>query len=231
MAGGAIISGSGNAVTPAATARASGRASSRIVTIALLALASLVAARFIWHYAAPYFLRFNAKQFDYYWPHRFRLITHIGGGIAALVCGTLQLWTGLRQRAMRFHRWTGRVYLAAAAIGIIGAFLMAVYTKPRSFGVSLMGLATAWILTTAIAWAAIVRGKIELHKEWMIRSYLVAFAFVTFRFTTDLLPGVMAKLGSNAGDAATSVGWLCWVVPLAVYEVILQGRRLFGSRA
>lgn len=202
---------------------------SRVVTILLLVTASLVAARFIWHYAAPYFFRFDAKQFSGYWPHRFRLITHISGGAVALVCGTLQLWTGLRQRAMRFHRWTGRMYLGAAAVGIVGAFLMAVYTMPRSFGISLMGLATAWILTTGIAWAAIVRGKLALHKEWMIRSYLVAFAFVTFRFITDLLPGVTAKLGSNADDASTSVGWLCWVVPLAVYEVILQGRRLFGK--
>lgn len=201
---------------------------SSLITVGLLLLASLVAARFIWHYAVPYFLHFNAKQFDYYWPHRVRLVTHISGGIVALVCGTLQLWTGLRQRAMRFHRWTGRVYLAAAAVGIVGAFLMAVYSTPRSFGISLMGLATAWILTTGVAWAAIVRGRVELHKEWMIRSYLVAFAFVTFRFMTDLLPGLTAKLGSNDGDASTSVGWLCWVVPLVVYEVILQGRRLFG---
>jgi len=58
-----------------------------------------------------------------------------------------------------------------------------------------MGLAMAWILTTGVAWAAIVRRKVVLHKEWMIRSYLVAFAFVTFRFITDLLPGVTAKLG------------------------------------
>ena len=202
--------------------------SSRWITIGLLVVASLVAARFIWHYAMPYFLRFDATQFNAYWPHRFRLIAHISGGIVALICGTLQLWTGLRQRAMRFHRWSGRVYLAAAAVGIVGAFLMAVYSTPRSFGISLMGLATAWIPTTGVAWAAIVRGRVELHKEWMIRSYLVAFAFVTFRMMTDLLPGVTAKLGSNADDAATSVGWLCWVLPLAVYEVILQGKRLLG---
>jgi len=86
-------------------------------------------------------------------------------------------------------------FLAAAAVGIVGVFLTAVYTTPRSFGIPLMGLATAWILTTGVAWAAIVRRKVVLHKEWMIRSYLVVFAFVTFRFITDLLPGVTAKLG------------------------------------
>ncbi len=204
----------------------SGKSSSRVITIGLLIVASLVAARFIWHYAVPYVLSFDAKQFGGYWPHRFRLVAHISGGMLALVCGTLQLWTGLRQKAMTFHRWTGRVYLVAAATGIVGAFLMAAYTTPRSFGVALMALATAWTLTTGIAWAAIVRGRVELHKDWMMRSYIVAFGFVTFRIMTDLLPSVTARLGSNGGDAATSVAWLCFVAPLAAFEVILQVRRL-----
>ena len=207
----------------------SAKSSSRAITIVLLVLTSLVAVRFIWHYAMRYFLHFNATQFDYYWPHRFRLVTHISGGMLALTCGTLQLWTGLRQRAMNFHRWIGRVYLASAAVGITGAFLMAVYTTPRGFGVSLMALASAWIVTTGIAWTAILRGRVEMHKEWMMRSYIVAFAFVTFRIVTDLLPGVNKLLGSNPDDSATSVGWLCWVLPLAIYEVILQTRRLRGS--
>ena len=209
----------------------SARSSSRVISIALLLIATGFAARFIWHYAAPYFLHFDVKQFEGYWPHRIRLITHIGGGILALVCGTFQLWTGLRMRLMNVHRWIGRVYLVGAAIGIIGAFMMAVFSQPRSFGVGLMALATAWLVTTAIAWAAIVRGLVALHKEWMMRSYLVAFAFVTFRFITDLMPGLNAKLGSNPGDSATSVSWLCWVLPLAVYEVILQVRKLTGNAA
>jgi uncharacterized membrane protein YozB (DUF420 family) len=121
------------------------------------------------------------------------------------------------------------VYLAAAAVGIVGAYMMAIYSTPRSFGVGLMGLALAWLVTTLIAWAAILRGRVSMHKEWMVRSYLVAFAFVTFRFITDLLPGVTAQLGSNAGDAATSVAWICWVVPLAAYEVIRQWRKLFAT--
>ena len=62
----------------------SAKSSSRVITIGLLLIATAFAVRFIWHYAAQYFLHYNAKQFDYYWPHRFRLITHICGGILAL---------------------------------------------------------------------------------------------------------------------------------------------------
>ena len=197
-------------------------------TLALL-LASVVAARFLIHYTFPYFA-WDPKYFDYYWPHRFRLIMHISGGIVALVCGTLQLWTGLRQKAMTFHRWTGRIYLVGVAVGITGALLMTLSTTPKSFGVALRGLATAWLMTTAIAWAAILRGRVPLHKEWMVRSYLVTFAFVTFRVMTDNMPWLLSRLASTADEASTNVTWLSWVVPLAVYEVILQARRLLGPQ-
>ena len=207
----------------------SAKSSSRFLTIGLLIVASLVAARFLIHYAAPYF-RWDPKYFDYLWPHRFRLILHISGGIAALVCGTLQLWTGLRQKAMTFHRWTGRIYLVGVGLGITGAFLMTLSTTPKSFGVALRGLATAWLMTTAIAWAAILRGRVPLHKEWMVRSYLVTFAFVTFRVMTDNMPWLLSRLASTADEASTNVTWLSWVVPLAVYEVILQARRLLGPQ-
>ncbi|HLK03446.1 MAG TPA: DUF2306 domain-containing protein [Candidatus Acidoferrum sp.] len=206
----------------------SGKSSSRVITIGLLVVASVVAARFLIHYAAPYF-RWDPKYFDYLWPHRVRLIVHICGGIVALVCGTLQLWTGLRQKAMTFHRWTGRIYLVGVAVGITGALLMTLSTTPKAFGVALRGLATAWLVTTLIAWAAILRGRVPMHKEWMVRSYLVTFAFVTFRVITDNLPGFAARLGSSPDDAAANVTWLSWIVPLAVYEVIRQSKRLFGT--
>src|SRR5262249_52143284 len=77
------------------------------------------AARFIWHYAAPYFLHFNQQQFDLYgyWPHRFRLATHIGGGVIALICGTLQLWTGFGVARKNFHSWDWRGFFLGAGCG------------------------------------------------------------------------------------------------------------------
>lgn len=181
-----------------------------------------VAAKFLVHYALPYFA-FDPNYFDYYWPHRFRLITHICGGILALSCGPFQFWTGLRQRALTFHRWTGRLYLLGVVIGASGASMMAVFTQPRNFGISLGFMALAWILSTGIAYLAIRRRMISLHKEWMVRSYLVTFGFVTFRLISDYPPVV--HWGTFADRAAT-VTWVCWAVPLLVYEVVLAIRRL-----
>jgi len=186
-----------------------------------------VAAKFVVHYAVPYFA-FDPNYFDYYWPHRFRLMTHICGGMLALICGPFQFWTGLRQKALHIHRWTGLLYLLGVAVGASGAGMMAVFSQPRNFGVSLAFMALAWVVSTAIAYLAIRRGQVPLHKEWMVRSYLVAFGFVTFRLISDYPPGV--HWGTFADRAAT-ITWACWAVPVAGYEVVLSLQRLRAAKA
>lgn len=209
--------------------RAPSKISKDTLTAGAILLVLAVAARFLYHYAFPYF-GFDPKQFDYYWPHRYRLILHISGGILALTCGPFQFWSGLRRRAMNFHIWTGRLYLAGVAIGATGAFLMGVFTSPKSFGIALICMASVWILTSGIALAAILRGLVNLHKEWMVRSYLVTFGFVTFRLLNDNLPFLVQRLGGSPSDSLANLTWVCWFVPLAIYEIILQSRRIFGAK-
>ena len=214
------------ALTPA---RAPSKISKDTLITAAILIVVAVALRFLFHYAFPYF-RFDPKYFDYYWPHRIRLIFHISGGILALTCGPFQFWTGLRQRAMNFHMWTGRLYLVGVAVGSTGAFLMGVFTTPKSFGFALMFMASAWILISGIALAAILRGMVSLHKEWMVRSYLTTFGFVTFRILNDNLPALAQRLGGSGGDNLANITWVSWLVPLGIYELILQSRRIFGTK-
>jgi hypothetical protein len=194
-----------------------------VLTLSLLAVLG-VAGKFLIHYALPYFA-FDRAYFDYYWPHRFRLMTHISGGVLALICGPFQFWTGLRAKAFAFHRWTGRLYLVGVLAGASGAGMMAYFSQPRNFGVSLGFMALAQLLCTAVAYLAILRRQVPLHKEWMVRSYLVTFGFVTFRLISDYPPGV--NWGTFADRAAT-VTWACWVVPLLGYEIIRATRRLLA---
>ena len=58
-----------------------------------------------------------------------------------------------------------------------------------------------------------------MHKEWMIRSYIVTFAFVLFRWLVDL--PFVAELG-NFIERAPTVGWGSWVIPLGIVEMIIQ---------
>lgn len=187
---------------------------------------SAVGAKFLVHYALPYFA-FNPAYFDYYWPHRFRLIFHICGGMLALTCGPFQFWTGLRRKALGLHRWTGRLYLVGVAVGSTGAGLMAYFTQPRNFGVSLGFLALAWIVCTGVAYLAILRGMVNLHKEWMVRSYIITFAFVTFRLINDYPPAVHWGTGE---DRAATITWACWVVPMVGYEILRTARQIRAVR-
>src|SRR5262249_15367150 len=121
------------------------------------------------------------------------------------------------------------LYLVGVAVGIVGAFLMAGYTQPRSFGVGLMGLAAAWVGTTGGAWGAVVRGPVALPKEWVVGADLGTFAFVAFPVISDTFPILQSKLGNNGDDASANVTWLSWVLPLAIYEVIRLRKRFSAS--
>jgi hypothetical protein len=100
---------------------------------------------------------------------------------------------------MALHRRLGVVYMSAVTVSAIAAYVIAL--SPSAgwvFGSGLMGLATAWLTTTGLAFLAIKRQLYDQHKEWMIRSYVVTFAFVFFRIGStaigalapdSLLPG------------------------------------------
>jgi hypothetical protein len=194
-----------------------------------LLLTSAISLRFVAHYAVPYF-GYDPAYFKDFWPHRTRLIFHICGGMLTLFCGPLQFWTGLRQRAMNFHRWTGKLYLLGVVVGAIGGYSLAVYSKPVGYGLAIMVMCTAWVFTTAVSYSAILRGLVDLHKQWMVRSYLVTFTFVTIRLIIENLPGVTVRLGGSLPERVINVVWISWLAPLALYELILQARTIFSAR-
>ena len=75
---------------------------------------------------------------------------------------------------------------------------------------------------------AVLSGHIQIHKEWMVRTYVVTFSFVTFRLLNDF--GPTSRL-EPANDRANTIVWACWVIPLLVSEVILQLRRMRSAVA
>jgi hypothetical protein len=184
----------------------------------------MLAVGFVFKYVLFYYRHYGAASFDVYWLRRGWLLLHINGGTLALLTGPWQFWTGLRRRNLTIHRWTGRLFLLGVAMGVTGAVgLSATTTYGWGFAVGLMGLATAWLVTTGMAYVSIRKGLVELHKEWMIRAYVVTFAFVTFRILSDY--GPTSRLQPE-NDRSLTISWVCWVVPLAVTEMVFQLRRM-----
>ena len=181
---------------------------------------------FILKYVFHYFLNYNAAGFHDFWPRRGWLLLHISGGTLALLTGSWQFWTGLRHQHLPVHRWTGRLFLLGVAMGVTGGTYLAVTTKLWAWGVALFTLTWVWAAAAAMALYFILHGQVGTHKEWMVRTYVVTFAFVTFRFMNDF--GPTSHLHPTS-DRIITLGWLSWTVPLFVTEIILQFRRVRKS--
>jgi uncharacterized membrane protein len=154
------------------------------------------------------------------------LLPHIAGGMLALLLGPLQFWSGLRRQSLRVHRWTGRLYLVGVGLAAGSALHLAFFIPPSeggwAGGVALFTLAVVWLTASALAVAAIRRGLVNTHQEWMIRSYVLTFAFVNLRWWVDF--PIISSAGTVA-ERLTTISWLSWTLPLFVMEVILQWKR------
>jgi uncharacterized membrane protein len=194
----------------------------------LLSLATLIALVFVAVAAAPYFLS-SAHGADQYAGRRGPLLVHIAFGMVALFTGPVQLWLGLADRRRNLHRQLGMAYIGAVVVSAVAAYWIALLPSAGwVFGTGLMGLATAWLATTGMAFLAIKRQLIEQHKEWMIRSYVVTFAFVFFRIGSGTLGAIFPE---QVVPQVSALAWACWSVPLMFTEVILQARKILKVSA
>jgi len=205
-----------------AVAPAAGRSSiSRFSTWASWAVIAGIALYF-YLTTIPNYFHYDPAHYIYYWPKRWWLIAHVGGGTVALALGPFQFSNTLRKRYVQAHRWMGRVYLTGILVGSIGGAYMGLMVSPlKAFGWSLEFLALAWFVTALMAFIAVKRRQFVLHREWMIRSYVVTFAFVLFRIGTR--NHVFGSLGPEM-----SVVMLAWVVtagPLLFTDVVLRWPR------
>jgi uncharacterized membrane protein len=174
----------------------------------------------------PHYFVVTPESYGNSWPHVIWLLPHIVCGVIATVLGPLQFWSKIRRDYLPFHRIAGRTYLTAVLGGSFASLGMSfrMSTDNAAYAGGLIGLAFAWTFTTSMAFIAIRRKSITQHKQWMTRSYVVTFAFVTFRLFDDLL--------SNRGlipehELYSILAWGCWAVPLLLTEAILQSTEVF----
>ncbi len=187
----------------------------------------LVALGAVVFYFAAAFRYFNYSEATYgerYWPHANWLLAHVIGGSLALSAGLFQIWSGLRGVKLRHHGWIGKTYFGGVLLGSTSAFYLAAVSDRPTFAIAFSGLGVAWLVTSTMAYLAIRNGQIEIHKEWVIRSYVVTYGLVNFRWIVEL-----PVLAGPGVERLATAGWLCWTIPLVFTEVVLQWRRTIGS--
>ena len=144
------------------------------------------------------------------------VFAHIAAGAVALAIGPFQLSSRLRTRRLPLHRWLGRVYIISVVVGGVAAIALATMSMggvPAHVGFGLLG--ALWLFTALLAYQRIKVYDIADHRRWMIRSYSLAFAAVTFRIYLAIGIGMMRLPFDQVYPTIT---WLCWVPNLIVAE-------------
>jgi uncharacterized membrane protein len=192
----------------------------------ILALATLVAFWFLDSYAFQY-LTLERDRFGIYWARREWIYVHVLAGMLALLLGPVQFWLGLNRREKILHRILGAFYVLSVFAGAGAALYLARHTDfGWVFGMGLTAMAVGWILSTALATIAICLHLVEQHREWMTRSYVFTFGFVTFRILTQAFQIIGA---GTTLDQMTAASWFCWSVPLMLTECLIQGRKIMAA--
>ena len=116
-----------------------------------------------------------------YAPIPWLMLAHGVPGALALFLGVFQFSTRLRQRYLKLHRVMGRIYVGSAVISAPVALAVAIALPIPTLLMASSIQAIGWLVATATAIYCARTGKIQQHREWMLRGYPFAAVFVVVR--------------------------------------------------
>ena len=149
------------------------------------------------------------------------LVAHAIVSAIALLVGPWQFRAGFRDQYRTAHRALGRIYCLAVVVGWITSLPMAAHAQSGvAASAGFLALGAVWIATTAAAYVAVRKGRVQSHREWMIRSYSATLAAVTLRSYLPLL----LVAGVPLRTSYPLVAWICWMPNLAVAEWLVRRR-------
>ena len=167
------------------------------------------------------------------WPHihpfRWYLLFHGLAGACALLLAPMQFSDRLRSRFPLFHRVVGRIYVGGVLIAAPMGFYIQHFEErmgaPSTFSFAAATQAISWIVTTLIALAFILQGKVEPHRRWMTRSFAVALVFLEVRVVSGV-----AHLDDAGFQVTEAIVWGCNVFAWMAADIALQIQELLRSR-
>ena len=189
-----------------------------MISWALVVLGCLLLAFFASRYFTLDSESFFERQRAVYEDHKAWIIAHIAFMTVPTLLGPFQFLRAFRDKYRRVHRISGRLYIACAIAGALAGLYMSQYSASGTASdLGFAALAIGVLVTTSTALYMILNGRVQLHREWMTRSFALIFAAVTLRL---YLAPLEAAFGEHTGYAITA--WLCWVPNILVAEWIIR---------
>ena len=177
---------------------------------------------FLFEFAVPFFNSDHSKMKEYL-NATFWLSLHAATGSGALLFGLFQFLPSSRCRNHWLHYAVGTAYVGCVIPSCMSAFYLAAITPRGSvFALGLSCQSAIWLVATLMACSNVCRRRFRQHSEWILRSYVVTFSFVTFRSTVILM--TYAGITTEA-DRFNIASWIGWSMPLAATEIVIHARR------
>ena len=191
--------------------------------IAWLAAALVTSIPVWWLHAVPVITANAATRHVDHFPI---VVLHMTGGTAMLFGGAAALYLGATRTYLPVHRRIGQFYLLIGGLGAATGLWLSILNRHQLTGIMIATgtLAATWLAVAVLAYRAARQRKISLHRDMMIRSYVLTWTFVGCR-----IAGRVPALESMGDPGGAAIVWVAWVVPMVICEVILQSRAL--SRA
>lgn len=154
-------------------------------------------------------------------------LLHIGPAAVALLVGAVQLALPASRRRSRLHPTLGLIYVTAVIASAIGAALI----LPRTLGgaLNLAGfllLNLFWVASTSWGVVGRLSGRLNEHRNWMLRSYALTLAGVTLRIQLFVLTGLV---GLSFETAYAFTAWTSWIPNLIAVEWLIVRRSSGGK--
>jgi uncharacterized membrane protein len=166
---------------------------------------------------------------DPIWAHyrgiKWYLLPHGITAACALLLGPLQFSDRLRSRFTKFHRVTGRFYVAGVMIGGPFGAIMQAAEGPSQWTTLAVVDATIWVSVTAVAMIFILKGNVTQHRNWMTRSYAVAIVFLEGRFF-----GGLTGIDVSSEPMLLAIIWACLALSLPIADVGIQLQEIMRKR-
>lgn len=156
---------------------------------------------------------------------------HLLLAVIVLVGGPLQLIPQIRRHARSFHRWNGRVYVAAVSLTSLAGLYMVWFGRGSVGDLILhLGISLDAVLIMAFAALAVrhaMARDFDTHRRWTLRLFMVVNGVWFFR--VGLMFWVFVNQGPVGFDPKTFRGpflsfWAFadYLLPLAVCELYLR---------
>jgi uncharacterized membrane protein len=152
-------------------------------------------------------------------------LIHIVPGLLFMLLGPLQFSSTIRARHLRWHRWSGRVFVACGIVVGISALIMS-FGMPAIGGVNQAAATTLFgaylLLTLSRAFWLIRRREVALHREWMIRAFSIGLAVATIRPIIGIFFATSRFSGLTPREFFGIAFWIGFVLHLIAAEAWIR---------